>query len=266
MAPKMPIINIPTTPTSAMHRSGSGLKNPDLDHRMEYFDPKTRPQSVFVDEEALLSAPAELFRSTATTVFASHVAAMSATNINPLAEASRNHAFHLAYRSYPRLADEVDDPAVRQDFAIAALLQDRAEDDGAPRYRGGAFSGNYAVSTALHVRYPHVGQGESTSVVHATKIRLTETIDPASARQVAQALDVWRDNMDARQAGLAVADRLEELYALVGAPTQLRQLAIQRDDLQNIANETVKNFNFNPGMRSAEEQIKDALHLLQEAY
>ncbi len=266
MAPKLPIINIPTTPTSAMNRSGAGLKNPDLDHRMEYFDPKTRPQAVFLDEEALSSAPAELFRSTATTVFASHVAAMSATDINPLAEASRNHAFHLAYRSYPRLADAVDDPAVRQDFAVAALLQDRAEDDGAPRYRGGAFSGNYAVSTALHVRYPNVGQGESTSVVHATKIQLTETIDPRSARQVAQALEVWRDNMDAHQAGLAVADRLEDLYTQVGVPTRLRQLQIARDDLQNIANETVKNFNFNPGMRSAEDQIKDALHLLEEAY
>ena len=266
IAPKPPIINIPTTPTSAMHRSGAGLKNPDLNHRMEYFDPKTRPQAVFLDEEALASAPADLFRSTSTTVFASHVAAMSATDINPLAEASRNHAFRLAFRSYPRLADAVDDPALRQDFAIAALLQDRAEDDGAPRYRGGAFAGNYAVSTALHVRYPHVGQGESTSVVHATKIRLTDTIDPAAARQVAQALEVWRDGMDASQAGLAVADRLEDFYTRAGLPTRLRQLAIPRDELQTIADETVKNFNFNPGMRSADDQIRDALRLLEAAY
>ena len=266
LAPKLPIVNIPTTPTSAMHRSGAGLKNPDIDHRMEYFDPKTRPQAIFLDEDAMLSAPADLLRSTATTVFASQLAAMSQLNINPLAEGSRNHAFHLAYRSYPRLADAPDDPAVRMDFAIAALLQDRAEDDGAPRYRGGAFSGNYAVSTALHVRYPHVGQGESTAVVHATKIRLSETIDPRVARQVAEVLNVWADNMDARQAALAVAGRLESLYTLVGMPTRLSQLGIPRDDLQNIANETVKNFNFNPGMRSAEDQIADAMCLLEAAF
>jgi alcohol dehydrogenase class IV len=53
------------------------LKNPDLDHRMEYFDPKTRPQAIFLDAESLLSAPAELMRSTATTVFASNIVAMS---------------------------------------------------------------------------------------------------------------------------------------------------------------------------------------------
>jgi len=266
LAPKPPIINIPTTPTSAMHRSGAGLKNPDLDHRMEYFDPKTRPQAIFLDEDALLSAPPDLIRSTATTVFSSHVAAMSQTRINPLAEASRNHAFRLAYRAYPRLVDELDNPSVRIDFAIAALLQNRAEDDGAPRYRGGAFAGNYAVSTALHLRYPHVGQGESTAVVQATKIRLSETIDAPAARQVAEALEVWRDGMDSRLAGLAVADKLEDLYTSVGVPTRLRQIDIPRDDLRNIANETVKNFNFNPGMRSAEDQVEDALRLLEAAY
>jgi alcohol dehydrogenase class IV len=266
LAPKPPIINIPTTPTSAMHRSGSGLKNPDLDHRMEYFDPKTRPQAIFLDEAALLSAPPDLLRSTATTVFASNIVAMSQTDINPLAEASRNHAFRLAYRAYPRLVDEMDYPSMRIDFAVAALLQDRAEDDGLRRYRGGAFAGNYSISTALHVRYPHVGQGESTSVVHATKIRLSEKIDARAARQVAEALEVWRDGMDARQAALAVADKIEGLYQRVGVPTRLRQIDIPCEDLQTIANETVKNFNFNPGMRSAEEQIADALRLLEAAY
>ncbi len=45
-APKLPIVNVPTTPTSAANRAGTGLLNPELDHRMEYFDPKTRPRAV----------------------------------------------------------------------------------------------------------------------------------------------------------------------------------------------------------------------------
>ena len=195
LAPKLPVINIPTTPTSAMHRAGAGLKNDDLDHRMEYFDPKTRPQAIFLDEGALLSAPPDLFRSTATTVFAGTVVAMSQVGINPLAEAGVYQAFRLAYRGYQRLPEDINDPSLRIDFAVAALLQDRSQDDGAHRYRGGAFAGNYSISTAVHVRYPHVGQGESTSVVHATKIRLSEKINPQSARQVAEALEVWRDGM-----------------------------------------------------------------------
>jgi alcohol dehydrogenase class IV len=265
-APKPPIINIPTTPNSAMNRAGTGLKNPDLDHRMEYFDPKTRPHSIFLDEQALLTAPPELIRSTATTVFAGLVGSMAQTEMNPLAEGDRNHAFHLAHRAYPRLVDDLDNPAHRIDLCIAAFLQNRAEDDGSRRFRGGAFSGNYAVSTALHVRYPHVGQGESTSVVHAAKIRLTGTVDARSARQVAEALGVWHGNMDARQAALAVADTLEALYTRTGVPTRLRQLDIPREELRAIANETVKNFNANAGARSPQDQIEDALRLLEAAY
>jgi len=266
LAPKAPIINIPTTPNSAMNRAGTGLKNPDLDHRMEYFDPKTRPHSIFLDDDALLSAPPELIRSTATTVFAGLVGSMAQLEINPLAEGDRDHAFRLAHRAYPRLADELDDPTLRIDLCIAAFLQNRAEDDGSRRFRGGAFSGNYAVSTALHVRYPHIGQGESTSVVHVPKIRISEQVDARSARQVAEALGVWHDNMDGRQAALAVADMLEALYARIGVPTRLRQLNVPRDELQAIANETVKNFNANAGVRSPEGQVQDALRLLEAAY
>jgi alcohol dehydrogenase class IV len=266
LAPKPPIINIPTTPNSAMNRAGTGLKNPELDHRMEYFDPKTRPLAIFLDEDALLSAPPDLIRSTATTVFATTIAAMAQTDMNPLAEGDRNHAFRLAFRAYPRLVDELDNPSLRTELCIAAFLQNRAEDDGSRRLRGGAFAGNYAVSTALHVRYPHVGQGESTSVVHGAKIRLTEAVDARSARLVAEALEVWREGMDARQAALAVADTLDALYTRIGVPTQLRQLQIPRDDLRGIANETVKNFNANAGVRSREDQIEDAMRLLEAAY
>ena len=266
MAPKPPIINIPTTPNNAMNRAGTGLKNPDLDQRMEYFDPKTRPHSIFFDEEALMTAPADLLKSTATTVYAGLIGAMAQTRINPLADADLRHAFRLAHRAYPRLIDDIDNPAHRIDFCVSAFLRNRAEDDGVGLIRSEIFSGNYAVSTALHVRYPHVGQGESTSVVHAQKIRLTEQFDPQSARQVAEALEVWAGNMDAKQAAAAVADRLEEMYTAMGMPTRLRQLDIPRDDLPNIAKETVKNFNANPGARSAEDQIADALKLLEAAY
>ena len=116
------------------------------------------------------------------------------------------------------------------------------------------------------MRYPHVGQGESTSVVHAAKIRLSEAVDARAAQQVAEALGVWRDGMDGRQAALAVADTLEALYTRLGVPTRLRQLDIPREDLRAIASETVKNFNANAGARSPEDQIADAMRLLDAAY
>jgi alcohol dehydrogenase class IV len=266
MAPKPPIINIPTTPTSAMNRGGSGLKNPDLDHRMEYFDPKTRPSAIFLDDDALLSAPPDLVRSTSTTVFASVVGSQSNTGLNALAQGDQDTAFRLAHGAYLRLMDELDNPELRQHLALAAFLQNRAEDDGRRRFHTNVFAGNYSVSTALHIRYPHVGQGESTSVVHASAMRLAAEVELQPARQVAEALGVWQDGMDGKAAANAVAETLEGIYTMTGVPTQLRQLDIPQDDLINIARETVKNFNFNAGARSADDQIQDSLKLLEAAW
>jgi len=266
LAPKLPIINIPTTPTSAVNRAGTGLKNPDLDQRMEYFDPKTRPQAVFFDADVLLGTPRTVIGSAATTVFAHLVGAMAQLDLNPLAEGDQTHACRLACRAYPRLADERDDPTPRIELCIAGFLQNRAEDDGMRPLRGGVFSGDYAVSTALHLRYPHVGQGESTSVLHAPKIRISHSIEPRSAQRIAEALGAWREGMDGRQAALAVADALDRLYVRAGMPTRLRELDVPRADFPRIADETVKNFNANAGLRSPEDRIADTLRLLEAAY
>ncbi len=195
----------------------------------------------------LLSSPPEVIRSTATTVFAGAVSATSQMGANPLVEGDLRHGFALAHDAYLRLMGELDNPALRIDLSLAAFLANRAEDDGRRRFTAGPFSGNYAVSTALHVRYPKVGQeGESTSVVHAPALRLAAAgAEEAQARKVAEALGLWRDGMGAEAAALAVADRLEEVYAAQGVPTQVRQLGISEDDLIGIARETVKNFNAN---------------------
>jgi alcohol dehydrogenase class IV len=267
MAAKPPIINVPTTPNSAMNRAGTALKNPDLDHRMEYFDPKTRAHSIFLDEQALLATPPHLIRSTAATVFASAVAAKAQLDSNPLVEGDDDQAFRLAYRACRRLPDEPNNPALLIDVGVAAFLRNRAEDDGMSRLlRGRTFSGNYAISTALHIRYPRIGQGESTSAIHSARIRTSDAIDAPAAEKVARALEAWRDGMDGRAAALAVADRLDALYTGLGMPTRVRQLDIPREDFSKIAADTVKNFNANAGARSPDAQVADALRLLEAAY
>ncbi len=268
MAQKLPIINVPTTPTSAMNRGGTGLKNDDLDHRMEYFDPKTRPVALFWDSEALLTAPADLLRSTATTTFSGSISGMADGTANPLVDGDRQQAFRLTHRAYSRIMEEPDNPALRIDLCAAAFLANRAADDGLAGHRGRfpAFEGNYAISTAVHVRYPHIGQGESTSVLMATQMRRAETPPADAAERVATAFGLWREGMSAQEGTHAVADAVDSLYQRVGVPTRMGELGIPREDLPQIARETTKNFNFNAGMRSEEEQVQDALDLMNAAW
>jgi alcohol dehydrogenase class IV len=266
MAPKPPIVNVVTTPTTAMNRAGSGLKNEDLDHRMEYFDPKTRPCAIFWDSDALLTAPPELIRSTATTGHSSALRALGAV-MNPLVEADRRQAFALLNRALPRVMEEPDSAALRIDLCAAAFLQNRADDDDQDRRRARdrTSSAAYALATALHIRYDHVWQGESTSAVMPTVTRLTPPEDAAVAERIARGIGVWTDGMTSESAAAATADALDTLYDRIGMPRRLHALDIPKDDLPLLAQDTLKNFNANPGDRP-DGYINRMLRLLEAAW
>lgn len=267
MAPKPPIINVVTTPTTAMNRAGSGLKNEALDHRMEFYDPKTRPVALFWDAEALLSAPPERIRSTATTTFSSALRLLGSREMNPLVEADRQQAFRLLYRSLPNIMTQPDNAALRIDLCAAAFLENRAADDDQGRRRGrdATSASAYALATALHIRYDHVWQGESTSSVVPVVTRLTPPADADVAARIAEALGVWHEGMSSREAAEATADRLEAIYRDIGMPTRVHELDIPQADLPLLAHDTLKNFNANPGLRSDDYQ-EQMLKLLQAAW
>jgi alcohol dehydrogenase class IV len=267
MAPKPPIINVVTTPTTAMNRAGSGLKNDNLDHRMEFYDPKTRPVALFWDAEALLSAPPELIRSTATTTFSSALRALGSREMNPLVEGDRQQAFRLLYRSLPNIMTQPDNAALRIDLCTAAFLENRAADDdqGRRRRRDATSASAYALATALHIRYDHVWQGESTSSVIPMVTRLTAPTDIDVAARIAEALGAWREGMSSQEAAEATADRLEAIYRDIGMPTRVHELDIPQADLPLLAQDTLKNFNANPGLRSDDYQ-EQMLKLLQAAW
>ena len=268
-APKLPVVNVPTTPTSAMNRAGSGLANPDLDHRMEYFDPKTRPTAILWDWPALLATPLGVLRSTATTTFAAAVStAANAPAANPLVEGDRAQLVRLASRAYPRLSAEPDAIGPRLDLCAAALLQNRVADDGHPGTDPAPhpFGGDYAISTALHVLYPHVGQGESTSVLQATVARLDLNPPLDAAHRVAELLDAWREGMSAAEATLAAADAIERSYRDAGMPVRIRDLDVSRDHFPRIAEASLKNFNANQGLRDPEARHTRTIEILEAAW
>jgi alcohol dehydrogenase class IV len=267
MAPKPPIINIVTTPTTAMNRAGTGLKNDALDHRMEFYDPKTRPAAIFWDAEALMTAPPTLVRSTATSTFSGALRHLASPAMNPLVEGDRLQAFRLLHRALPRIMSEPDNVDLRIDLCAAAWLENRAADDGADRRRerDQTASRAYALATALHIRYDHVPQGEATSAVIPTVTRLTPPRDARAAARIAEALGVWKEGMSADAASVATADALEALYRAIGMPTRVRELAIAEDDLPVLARDTLKNSNANPGSRP-ESYVDEMLQLLKAAW
>ena len=257
---KLPIINVCTTPTSAMNRAGSGIKDENADHRLEFFDPKTRPASVYWDTEALATAPDWLARSTSTSIYCRSVMNLGVTDMNPLVEGDRQQAYRLAARALPRVTDP-EDTAARIEMCAAAFLHNRDQDDGGTMVpRHWVTRVVYAFATALFNRYPDVGQGEANAALTPHVLRALGYRNPREMCNMAQALGVWRSGMSEAEAPARAADCLAEFLTKIGMPGGLRDLQVPEEGLPLIVEDSMKNFNADPKREFLEH--RDELHRL----
>ena len=246
LAPKLPIINVLTVPTTAQNRGGSALRDDTLDHRMEFFDPKTRPKAIFWDAGALLTAPPALVRTAGCSIYWRSVMNLGWVDVNPLLEGVRLHAYRLAARALPRLAD-ASDAVSRIEMCAAAFLLNRDADEGgnsAPRHW--VVRATYAFATSLFISFPHIGQGEANTALTGTVLRRLGSRDPQAIAQLAWGLDVWDDSMPPGEAPSRAADHLDNCFAALGMPTRLRELDFPRAGLTKVLENSLKNFNADP--------------------
>jgi alcohol dehydrogenase class IV len=246
LAPKLPIINVLTAATSAQNRAGSAVKGGQVDHRMEFFDPKTRPVAVFWDADALLTAPVSLAGNTAISVFWRAVMNLGATRVNPLVEGDRLQAYRLARGAFLRVTDPLD-PAPRIELCAAAFLQNRDADDGGTMFeRHWVVRVVYAFAAALFNLHPHVSQGEANAALTPTVMRRLGHRDPEAMARIARALDAWSDAEPLDAAPHKAAAALESIFQSAGMPVRLSQLNIPRESLPQIVERSLKNFNADP--------------------
>ena len=246
VAPKLPIINVLTAATSAQNRAGSAVKGEGLDHRMEFFDPKTRPVAVFWDSDALLTAPPTLARNTGAAVFWRAAMNMGATNMTPLVEGDRLQALRLARGALTRLADATD-PQPRIELCAAAFLQNRdADDGGALVEKHWVGRVVYAFAAALFNQHGHVSQGAANNALTPGVMRRLGARDPEAMCRIAHALEAWRDGDRIEDAPDRAAAALEQVFRSIGTPTRLSELDIPRESLPIILEHSLKNFNADP--------------------
>lgn len=263
-APKPPVINIPVTPTTAMDRAGVGLQNPSLDHRMEYFDPKVRPQAIFWDFQALDATPAKLFADTGFSVLIRALGDLAEPTESPLDAADRRSALHYSMKGVAEYRAGALGLSGRLLLCSAAFIQTRIEDSRGRLRPASPYAGDYGISTALHLAVPRVSQGEAVTSSYEAAVRLAPPPDPDQTRRLAAELGVaGKSDAALHEACIrVVVDRCAE----AGMPTRLRDLGVDRRALEGIAALTVRNFNHDPSGRRAEERQAEALRILQLAW
>lgn len=261
LEPKIPIISVLTAATSAQNRGGSAVKSETLDHRMEFFDPKTRPVALFWDADALFTAPLTLARDTGAAVLWRAVMNLGTRRMNPLVEGDRLQAFRLARNAMARIGD-AHDAGPRIDLCAAAFLQNRDADEGGTMFeRHWAGRVVYAFAAALFNLHPQVSQGAANCALTGTVMRRLGARNLPEMVRIAQALDAWDETQPVEEAPLRAADAIDALFRGIGMPTRVGELGVPRDSAERIVEHALKNFNADPKREFVHERdlLKDVL-------
>ncbi len=237
MAPKIPNILVLTTPSTAMTRAGTAVKDTESHHRLELFDPKTRPAAMIWDDDALLTAPADLYLSTAASALSGIVAGAASPRINPLSLADLLHALRLSLESLPLIRTDPNNTTARINLVAASFLSNRALDS----MRGRAFGIISSLGHVIDTLYTHLSHGDSSALTTAWGLRFNLEQTSAGLARLAQALGVG-NGLPQNEAAARAPDFIEDFYRRLGMPVRLREAGIPQQDIERIAHHAMGDF------------------------
>ncbi len=244
LAPKLPQLVIPTTPTTAMVKAGSAVFDPVQGERLALFDPKTRAQAIFIDPLMLESAPHALLGSAGLNTLAGAIEGLMSRTGNPLADALLMHAVRLLGQHLPDLVRQ-DGPALRAELVLAAILCGQGTD-----HTGGGIT--TVLGHAIGARHD-IENGIANAIVLPHVLRFNAQAALTGLPKVAAALGLpgGSGTDGPLPALLQVAADLSEA---LGVPHRLRDVGIAANALPAIAQLAMDDW----FLRGNPRQVRDA--------
>jgi alcohol dehydrogenase class IV len=244
--PKLPQFIVPATPTTACVKAGSAVLDPARGQRLALFDPKTRATAIFVHPEVALTAPPQLALGSALEAFASAVQGIESRRRDPLADALLLHALRLLARYLPDLTADPDNANTRVQLMLGAVLAGQGTD-----YAPSGLAS--AIAHCIGARLDREN-GVTSGIVlpHAMRFNMETTQDR---------LPLVAETLGATDAATAV----EALFARLGIPRRLRDIAVARDALPRIAEDVAGDWFLHQNPRRV-EGAAEVLAVLQAAW
>lgn len=248
LASKIPQFIVPTTPTTAAVKAGSAVFDPVTGDRLALFDPKTRAQAIFVHPQMLGSAPRELVTSASLNTFATAMEGLMSRSGDPISDALLMHSVRLLGRHLQDMASH-DDPAVRGDLVLAAMLCGQGTD-----YTGAGIT--TVLGHAIGARF-NMENGIANAVVLPHVLRFNAEAASEGLDKVASALGQASGSTES--ALRVVTGSVEKILDTLGVPRRLRDVGVPADTLPGIASSSVDDW----FLRGNPRTVKDAAELQQ---
>jgi alcohol dehydrogenase len=247
LAPKLPQLVIPTTPTTAIVKAGSAVFDPATKERLALFDPKTRAHSVFIHPDAILTAPRELVVSASLDTLVLAIEGLTSFRGDPISDALIMQAVRLLGLHLPSLAID-QDASVRSELMLAAILCGQGTD-----YTGAGIA--TALGHAISA-YCDADSGVIKMIVLPHALRFNGGATRTGLTKITESLCLASPT----SAPLAaVSDALRAMASQLGIPQRLRDAEVPREALSKIALNTTTDW----WLRDNARPVRSALELQQ---
>jgi alcohol dehydrogenase class IV len=223
LAPKLPQLVVPTTPTTAILKAGSAVLDTVDGKRLALFDPKTRARAVFVHPALLMSSPQALVVSASLNTLAMAFEGLMSRSGDPFSDALLMHATRLLAERMPQMT-KGDTMEARTDLMFASLLCGHGTD-----YTGAGIA--IPMGHAISAKF-HIDNGITNAIILPHVVRFNAQAAERGLEKLASALG---HPAFGKGAAHAVIDVLAEISDLLRIPKTLREIGVTRESLPELA-------------------------------
>ncbi|BAA80973.2 alcohol dehydrogenase [Aeropyrum pernix K1] len=215
------------------------------------------PYASILDPSITLGMPERLTVGTAVDALAHSVEAIASTNANPLSDALAAKAAEIVFRRLPEVVNDPGNYDARAEMHIAATMAGMA-------FTNSGLGLAHAIAHPLGARLG-THHGATVGMVLPHVVRFNESRSDYARRKYWELKLLLESLLGLEERG-SLADHIEELYARVGQPTRVRELAgIERERYLTLADEVAEaafrdpELAFNPVMPTMED-VKTLLY------
>lgn len=247
--PQLQSIMVPTTLSAGEFTPYAGV-NDERGPRHEALHHEELPPSVVIlDPSMTLATPPRLWFSTGMRAVDHSVETWCSPSRTPFGDATALHALKLLVPALRRCLANPQDLAARADCQVGAWLSIQGFAAGA------TLGGSHGIGHALGgtADMPH---GETSCVMLPHVLRFNASLDQARQDELSAAIG---------EAGRPLADVVARLVATLGMPGRLRDAAIAKNVLADVAREAMSDRCLKANARSF-ESMQEVLALLEQAW
>lgn len=259
--PKLPNVVVLTTPTTATNRAGTAVKDETETRRLEFFDPKTTPRAVFIDPDALLTAPVGLYTSTGASTFCGVIDSLQTPSLTTMSRGDLETALTLSKQYLPTIKDQPANATPRIHLAEAALLANRASQ--ARTASGGTGSIQSGIVHQIQILYDSVHQGKANCATMAPSMEFNQDVLLDEQAALADSWGLETTGNSPEENAELVTEEVESFLETIEMPVDLRSLGIPKEDLDEIAEKAMHDYFLQTNPREVTDTAE--LHSLLES-